>query len=87
MYDMERDRIPESYRPLSAWAYFGLQLLYAVPLLGWVCLICRAIGSRNINERNCARSFSCVYIVVIVLVIVLALMGVSVFTLSGGRNM
>ena len=87
MYDMGRDRIPESYRPLSAWAYFGLQLLYAVPLLGWVFLICHAIGSRNINKRNFARSFFCVYIVVIVLVIVLALMGVSVFTLSGGRNM
>ena len=72
---------------MSAWAYFGLQLLYAVPLLGWVFLICHAIGSRNINKRNFARSFFCVYIVVIVLVIVLALMGVSVFTLSGGRNM
>ncbi len=87
MYDMDRDRIPESYRPLSAWAYFGLQLLYAVPLVGWVFLICHAIGSRNINKRNFARSFFCVYIVVIVLALLLAAMGVSVFTLSGGSNM
>ena len=86
MYDMERDRIPESYRPLSAWAYFGLQLLYAVPLLGWVFLICHAIGARNVNKRSFARSFFCVYVIVILLVIVLLASDVGL-RITGGRNL
>ena len=54
----------------SPWAYFGLGILYALPLVGWVFLVIHAIGAPNINERNYARSFFCVYVVVIVLTLV-----------------
>ena len=47
MYEIDCDRIPEAYRPLSAWTYFGLEILYALPIAGWIFLICHAIGSRN----------------------------------------
>lgn len=86
MYDMDRDRIPESYRPLSAWTYFGLQILYAVPVLGWIFLICHAIGSRNINKRSFARSYFCVYILIALVVIALMISGVGL-SITGGRSM
>ncbi len=86
MYDMDRDRIPESYRPLSAWAYFGLQILYAVPVLGWIFLICHAAGSRNINKRSFARSYFCVYILIALLLIALMISGVGL-SITGGKSM
>ena len=86
MYDIDRDRIPEAYQPLSAGTYFGLEILYALPIVGWVFLICHAIGSRNINKRSFARSYFCVYIIVILLVIVLLVSGMGL-RITGGRNL
>lgn len=71
----EFDRLPEELRPLSPWSYFGLEILYALPVVGWVFLLCHAIGSRNVNKRNFARSFFCVYVIVLILVLVLSLTG------------
>ena len=65
-------------RPLSPWAYFGLQILYAIPIVGWIFLIIHAIGASNINRRNFARSYFCI------LVIVLIIVGVGLAT--GGIN-
>ena len=55
MNEFELQHLPEAYRPLSPWSYFGLGILYALPLLGWIFLIVHAIGSANINRRNYAR--------------------------------
>ena len=60
---MDYRELPPELRPLSAWAYFGYELLYAVPLVGWIFLICHAIGARNVNKRSFARSFFCVYVI------------------------
>lgn len=76
MNDFELQHLPECYRPLSPWAYFGLGILYALPLAGWIFLIVHAISARNINRRNYARSYFCVYVLLIVLVLVLSALGV-----------
>lgn len=42
MNDIEKNeisRLPEKYRPLSAWAYWGLTLLFSVPVVGFIFLI------------------------------------------------
>ena len=62
MNEFEQQYLPEAYRPLSPWAYFGLSILYSVPVIGWIFLIAHALTSRNINKRNSARSFFCIYI-------------------------
>ena len=67
MNEFELQHLPEAYRPLSPWSYFGLGILYALPLLGWIFLIVHAIGSANINRRNYARSYFCVYVLAIIL--------------------
>lgn len=76
MNDFEREHLPEAYRPLSPWAYFGLNILYSLPILGWIFLICHAIGSQNINKKNFARSMFCIYVVILVLIVVLIALGV-----------
>lgn len=76
MNDFELQHLPEAYRPLSPWTYFGLGILYSLPLVGWIFLIVHAVGSMNINRRNYARSYFCAYVLAIILIAVLAAMGV-----------
>ena len=58
------DMIPEEYQPLSPWAYFGLQILFAVPIVGFIFLIIYSINGSNLNRRNFARSYWCGLILV-----------------------
>ena len=75
MNDFELQHLPEAYRPLSPWTYFGLGILYSLPVVGWIFLIVHAIGSANLNRRNYARSYFCAYVLAIVLIAVLAATG------------
>ena len=61
------ERIPEEYRPISMWGYFGYEILFAIPVIGWICLIVFALTAENLNLRNYARSKFCVMIIYIVL--------------------
>ncbi len=70
-------QIPKEYKPLSPWAYFGYNILFAIPLAGFICLIIFAFDNSNINRRNYARSFFCALLICVVL-------GVLGFVLIGG---
>ncbi|HJJ14055.1 MAG TPA: hypothetical protein OIM42_04250 [Clostridiaceae bacterium] len=78
--------IPNEYRPLSAWAYFGYNILFAIPLVGFIMLIVFAFDSSNINRRNYARSFFCAYLVAIIILIVVLILalflGISLNSIS-----
>ena len=73
--------LPEQYRPLSPWAYFGLQLLFAIPVIGFIFLIVFSCKKSNINRRNFARSYWCALlsavIVCTIVFIVAAILGYS----------
>ena len=71
------EQLPREYRPLSPWAYFGYSILFSIPFIGFICLIVFALSGDNINRRNFARSFFCIYAVVIILAIILAVSGAS----------
>ena len=75
--------LPLQYRPLSPWAYFGLQILFAIPFVGFVFLIIFSISKGNINRRNFARSYFCVYIIVFIAVIIFLIAGGSIAAISG----
>ena len=76
MNDFELQHLPEAYRPLSPWTYFGLGVRYSLPLVGWIFLIVHAVGSQNLNRRNYARSYFCVYVLAIILGVLLTITGV-----------
>ncbi len=69
----EIQNIPEKYRPMSSWSYFGHQILYSIPILGLIFLIIHAISGKNINRRSFARSYFCFLIIVLVLVLIILL--------------
>lgn len=54
--------------PLSPWAYFWLQILFSIPVIGFIFLIIYSISSANINRRNFARSYFCFIILVGIIV-------------------
>lgn len=58
--------LPDQYKPLSPWAYFGLNLLFAVPIVGFIFLIVFSFKKTNINRRNYARSFFCALLVAVI---------------------
>ena len=65
--------VPEENRPLSPWGYFGLQLLFAIPVVGFIFLIVFSCNGSNINRRNFARSYWCSLIILAVIGFIAAL--------------
>lgn len=68
-------KIPEAYRPISMWGYFGYQILFAIPVVGWIIVVIFALTASNHNLRNFARSQFCVLILQIALALILAFSG------------
>ena len=66
------DRLPAQYRPLSAWAYFGYSLLFAIPLIGLIINLVFCFSDENINRRNFARSMWCALLISLVIALVIA---------------
>ena len=59
---------------LGPWAYFGLQLLFSIPLVGFICLIVFSFDSGNIHRRNFARSYWCSLLLGLILTVVIAVL-------------
>lgn len=78
--------LPEEYRPLSAWAYFGYNLLYSIPIVGWVFMIIFALDNSNINRRNFTRSFFIIYLIGAIAIIGLLWSGVMLAILQNMTN-
>ena len=79
---MEQQQLyTEQYRPLSPWAYFGLTLLFSIPVVGFVFLLVFTFNNNNINRRNFARSYWCGALIAIcvsiLLIIIAAILGID----------
>ena len=66
-YVEEAPRIPSSYEPISSWGYVGYQILFAIPIIGFILLVVFALSDENINRRNFARSYFCILILAIII--------------------
>lgn len=84
----EKNNIPMEYQPISMWGYFGYEILFAIPCIGWILLLVFAFGgTRNINVRNFARSYFCLLIIVAVLFgIFMLLSGVYAANVQGKKQ-
>ena len=86
--------LPDHLRPLSPWAYFGLSLLYSVPIVGFIFLIIFSISRANINRRNFTRSYWCSLIIVgvilLIALVIAIITGAEIFSMramGGGAQM
>ena len=70
------NNLPPEYRPISMWGYFGYEILFSIPIVGFILLLVFSFGgTKNVNLRNFARSYFCVTIIVLVVVLIIAAMG------------
>jgi hypothetical protein len=60
--------IPAEYQPISMWGYFGYEILFSIPCIGFILLCVFAFGgTQNKNLKNFARSYFCFLIIVLIL--------------------
>lgn len=82
MNQVELDEInglPEKYRPLTAWAYFGYSILFAIPLVGFILTIVFSFNDANINRRSFARSYFCVWVLLLILCLMIFILSLCGF--------
>ena len=59
-----------SAKPIRAWGYVGFSFLYAIPVIGWLVWLFNALFASNRNVKNHARSYFCMFIVLLLVAIV-----------------
>ena len=69
----------ENYRPISPLGYVGYQFLFAIPVIGFICVIVFAITASNQNVKNFARA----QIIIYLLAMLVAAIGVALAVISG----
>ena len=70
------NNLPPEYRPISMLGYFGYEILFSIPIVGFILLLVFSFGgTKNVNLRNFARSYFCLLILVVIFAIVVAIIG------------
>lgn len=80
--------IPEEYKPISMWGYFGYEILFSIPFVGLILLLVFSFGgTKNVNVKNFARSYFCFLIIAaIIFAIVLSFSGLAAGISSAMNN-
>ena len=48
--NLQTTNIPEEYKPITMWGYFGYEILFSIPCIGLVLLLVFSFGgTKNIN--------------------------------------
>lgn len=86
----QKPNIPPAYKPLSPWAYVGYNLLFSIPLIGFIMMIVFSFDDSNLNRRNYSRSFFCAMLIgiiisIVLMVIIFAVLGLSFTAISSGN--
>lgn len=82
------NNIPEKYRPISMWGYFGLEILFSIPVVGFIFLIVYALGgTKNVNKKNYARSYFCFVIIFVIIMAILVATGLVAQVIDMFRGM
>lgn len=76
--NLNENNIPFEYKPISMWGYFGYQILFSIPIIGFILLLVFSFGgTQNKNLKNYARSYFCFMILAIILVAIIVAVTVS----------
>jgi len=74
----------DEYKPITPFGYVGYELLFSLPLVGFICLIIFAFGgTKNINVKNFARSY---LLMALIALIIYSLVVVILLFFSVNRN-
>lgn len=73
---LTQENLPEQFRILSPWAYFGLQILYSIPVVGFIFLLIHTFSNGNLNRRSFARSYWCGLLIIGGIALIVAIIGI-----------
>ena len=77
--------IPAKYKPIGAWGYVLYEILFSIPVIGWIFLIVFALGgTKNENLKKFARSFFCWLLIFLVIAIFVGIVFLVMALLAGG---
>lgn len=81
----------EDTKPISPWGYLGYEILFAIPLVGFICILIFGLGgSTNVNLKNFARSYMCMWLIALILVVIGVIcgliFGVGIFGILGSSS-
>ena len=68
-YPTEDLAASKQYRPIKPWGYVGREILFAIPVVGFIALLVYTFAAKNVNRRNFARSYWCGLLVFLILLI------------------
>lgn len=87
MVEYNGKQVDDEFKPIGAWGYFGYNLLFGIPIVGFILLLVFALGgTKNYNLRNYARSFFCSFalgLIISIVIIVLAITTGALESLAG----
>ncbi len=72
-------QIPDEYKPISMWGYLGYELLFCIPIVGFILIIVMAFAPANKNVKNFARSYLLVIALAFIVTLIMGFAGVSLF--------
>ena len=79
--------IPSEYKPISMWGYFGYEILFSIPCIGFIMLCVFSFGgTSNVNLKNFARSYFCFLIIGIILMLIVFVLLTAMGSLDGGLD-
>ncbi len=81
--DQNTNNIPSNLRPISAWGYVGYQILFSIPLVGFILLIVFSFSDTNINRRNFARSYFAILLLALIFGIIMSIVALIIFATVG----
>ena len=53
---LTKNDLPAEFKPIGAWSYFWLGILYTLPIIGFIFLLIHTFGAKNVNVKSFARS-------------------------------
>lgn len=68
------------------WGYFGYEILFSIPIIGWIIVIIFALTAQNHNLKNFARSQFCLWILWLIFFLFTAFSGLIATLLSAMTN-
>ncbi len=70
--------LPEKFKPLGAWSYFWLSILFTIPVVGFIFLMIFTFNDGNRNRRSFARSYWCGLLIVAIIFSVYLLLALAI---------